>query len=112
MGNVLHVIFRYFIDTPTGVVRFERLLLHKGDANNVLPTAFAYHSVSLYTGAPVYRSDPNINSTNPHTLNANMHERFVQCVADATLRDIAMLEPVNTHARPISEVCMWNYYDN
>ena len=36
MGNVLHVIFRYFIDTQAGVVRVERLLLHKGDANNVV----------------------------------------------------------------------------
>ena len=49
MGNVLHVIFCYFIDTQEGVVRVERLiffasqlLLHKGDANNVLPTAIAY----------------------------------------------------------------------
>ena len=37
MGNVLYVIFRYFIDTQAGVVRVGRLLLHKGDANNVLP---------------------------------------------------------------------------
>ena len=33
--NVLHVIFRY-------------LLLHKGDANNVLPTGIAYRSVQRY----------------------------------------------------------------
>ena len=37
MGNVLHVIFRYFINTQAGVVRVERVLLHKGDANNCLP---------------------------------------------------------------------------
>ena len=48
MGNVLHVIFRYFIDTRVGVVRDECLLLHKGDANNVLPTAVAYRSVPRY----------------------------------------------------------------
>ena len=42
MGDVLHVIFRYFIDTQAGVVRVECLLLHKGDANNVLPTTIAY----------------------------------------------------------------------
>ena len=66
MGNVLHVIFRYFINTQAGVVRVEHLLLHKGDANNVLPTIIAYGSVlqyrycvSRYTNAPVYRSDPN-----------------------------------------------------
>ena len=35
MGNVLHVIFRYFIDTQASVVRIERVLLHKGDVNNV-----------------------------------------------------------------------------
>ena len=35
MGNVLHVIFRYFINTQAGVARGERLLLHKGGANNV-----------------------------------------------------------------------------
>ena len=40
-----YIIFRYFIDTQAGVVRVERLLLHKGDANNVLLTAIAYHSV-------------------------------------------------------------------
>ena len=45
MGNVLHVIFHYFIDTQAGVVRVERLLLHKGDMNNVLPTAITYRSV-------------------------------------------------------------------
>ena len=45
MGNVLHVIFRYFIDTQARVVRVERLLLHKGVANNVLPTAIACRSV-------------------------------------------------------------------
>ena len=48
MGNVLHVIFRYFIDTRVGVVCVERLLLHKGDVNNVLLTAIAYHSVLRY----------------------------------------------------------------
>ena len=48
MGNVLHVIFRYFIDTHSGVVRVERVLLHKGDANNVLPNAIAYRSVPRY----------------------------------------------------------------
>ena len=48
VGNVLHVIFRYCIDTQAGVVRVERLLLHKGDVNNVLPTAIAYRSVPRY----------------------------------------------------------------
>ena len=47
-GNVLHVIFRYFIDTQAGAVRDERLLLHKSDASNVLPTAIAYRSVPRY----------------------------------------------------------------
>ena len=41
MGNI-HIIFNYFIDTQAGVVRVERLLLHKGEANNVLPTAIVY----------------------------------------------------------------------
>ena len=36
VGNVLHVIFCYFIDTQAGVVRVEHLLLHKVDVNNVL----------------------------------------------------------------------------
>ena len=40
-----NVIFHYFIDIQAGVVRVERLLLHKGVVNNVLPTAIAYHSV-------------------------------------------------------------------
>ena len=48
MGNVLHVIFHYFIDTQAGVVRVERFLLHKGDDNNVLPAAIAYRSVLRY----------------------------------------------------------------
>ena len=48
VGNVLHIIFRYFIDTQAGVVRVERLLLHKGDANNVLPTSIAYRNVPRY----------------------------------------------------------------
>ena len=48
MGNVLHVIFHYFIETQVGVVRVECLLIHKGDANNVLPTAIAYRSVPRY----------------------------------------------------------------
>ena len=48
MGNVPHVIFRYFMDTQAGVVRVERLLLLKGEANNVLPTATAYRSVPRY----------------------------------------------------------------
>ena len=48
MGNVLHVIFRYFIDTQAGVARVERLLLHKSDASNVLLTAIAYRSVPRY----------------------------------------------------------------
>ena len=70
MGNVLHVIFRYFIDTRVGVVRVERLLLYKDDATNVL-SSIAYRSaqwilcivyrtmrcVSRYTGAPVYCSN-------------------------------------------------------
>ena len=43
MGNVLHIIFRYFIDTQAGVVRAERVLLLKGDANDVLPTAIAVY---------------------------------------------------------------------
>ena len=47
MGNVLRDIF-YFIDTQAGVVHVERLLVHKGDANNVLPTAIIYHSVPRY----------------------------------------------------------------
>ena len=72
MENVLHIIFRYFIDIQAGVVSVERLF-HKGDANNVLPTAIAYRSVPRYgycvsctvpcgvyrdTPAPVYRSGP------------------------------------------------------
>ena len=48
MGNVLHVIFRNVIDTQVGVVRVERLLIHKGDASNVLPTAIAYRIVPRY----------------------------------------------------------------
>ena len=37
-----------WFDSQAGVVRVERLLLHKGDANNVLPSAIAYRSVSRY----------------------------------------------------------------
>ena len=48
MRNVLHAIFCYDIDKQAGVVRVERLLLHNGDANNVLPTAVAYRSVPRY----------------------------------------------------------------
>ena len=48
MGNVLLVIFLYFIETQVGVVRIECLLLHKGEANNVSPTAIAYRSVPRY----------------------------------------------------------------
>ena len=44
MGNVLHVIFRYLIDTQADVVRVDRFLLHKDAAYNVLPTAIAYRS--------------------------------------------------------------------
>ena len=46
VGNVLHVIFRYVIDTQAGAVLVERLLLHKGDSNNILP--IAYRSVPQY----------------------------------------------------------------
>lgn len=66
MWETYYVIFRYFINT------YARLLLHKGDANDVLPTAIAYHSVlqyvccvlctipsSVYRDTPVYRSSPN-----------------------------------------------------
>ena len=42
MGNVLHVIFCYFIDTQAGVVHVEHLLLQKGDVN-VFPTAIALY---------------------------------------------------------------------
>ena len=63
MGNVLHVIFRYFIDTQAGVVHIERLLLHKakGDAvaDNVL--TIAYRSVPRYgycVPCGVYRDTP------------------------------------------------------
>ena len=45
MWEMYYVIFHYFIDTQVGVVHAEHLLLHKGDANNVLPTAIAYRSV-------------------------------------------------------------------
>ena len=94
MGNVLHVIFRYFIDTQAGVVHVERLLFHKVDANNVLPTAIAYCSVpryrycvsctvpcvSRYTGEPVYRSGPNKNTTlNNLTLQNITHVGGLQC---------------------------------
>ena len=48
MGNALHVIFHYFIVTHAGVVHVEYLLLHKGDVNNVLPTAITYRSVPQY----------------------------------------------------------------
>ena len=48
MRNVLHVTVLYFIDTQAGVVRVERILLHNGDASNVLPTAIAYRSVQRY----------------------------------------------------------------
>ena len=48
MGNVLRVLFRCFIDIQSGVVRLERLLIHKSDANNVLPTAIAYRSLPPY----------------------------------------------------------------
>ena len=68
------------------MVRVERLLLHKGDANNVLPTTIAYRSVpryrycvsctvpycvSQYTGAPVYRSGPS-HQISPLVLNSNL----------------------------------------
>ena len=43
MGNVLHVISCYFIDTQAGVVHVEHLLLQKGDVNNVFPTAIALY---------------------------------------------------------------------
>ena len=57
MGNVLYVRFRYFIDTQASVVRVERLLLHKGNANNVLSTPIDYRSVGLprYGYCGVYR---------------------------------------------------------
>ena len=48
VGNVLHVISCYFIDTQAGVVHIERLLLHYGDTNIVLSTAIAYRSVQRY----------------------------------------------------------------
>ena len=43
------------------MVRAKRLLSHKGDANNVLPTAITYHSVpcGVYRDTPVYRFGPN-----------------------------------------------------
>ena len=83
MGNVLHVIFRYFIDTQAGVVLVEHLLLHKGDANNVLPTAIAYCCIrdtgivyrvpwGVYRDKPVYRSCPTQNDCrNPRQLQSN-----------------------------------------
>ena len=37
-----------WFDTQAGVVRVERLLLHKGDANNVFPTVIANRSVPRY----------------------------------------------------------------
>ena len=61
MGNVRHVIFRYFIDTQAGVVCVVCLLLHKGDVNNVLPTAIACRSVQQYgycVSCGVYRDIP------------------------------------------------------
>ena len=42
MWETYYAIFSYFIDTQAGVVRAERLLLHKGDTNNVLSTTIAY----------------------------------------------------------------------
>ena len=63
----------YFAILSIHVVHVKRLLLHKGDANNVLPTVshivvyrdtdIVYRTmwcVSRYTGAPVYCSDPTI----------------------------------------------------
>ena len=61
------------------MVRVKRLLLHKGNANNVLPNTFAYHSVprygyclsctvpcGVYRDTPVYRSDPSYSQTESH----------------------------------------------
>ena len=56
MGNILHVIFHYFIDTQAREVRVEHLLLHKGEANN----------------APVYLSGPSPCSS------CRFHEAFVR----------------------------------
>ena len=69
MGNVLHVIFRYFIDTQAGVVHVERLLLHKGDANNVLPTALIK---SLFTTNNVLLN--NCNCFFPDLLDMEVDE--------------------------------------
>ena len=76
MGNVPHVIFRYFIDTQTGVVSIKHLLLHKGDTNNVLPIAccsvprYRYCvSCGVYHGAPVCHSGPTVLSTFRMSLN-------------------------------------------
>ena len=78
MGNVLHVIFHCFIDTQTGVVRVERLSLHKGDVNNVLPTAIAYHIVPRYRYCVscavicgVYHDTPVHRCVIPAPLNAD-----------------------------------------
>ena len=61
------------------MVRVERLLLHKGDANNVLPTAIAYRSVprygycvsytvpcGVYRDAPMHHSGPIVTSNQPN----------------------------------------------
>ena len=45
---ILSIHRQVWFDTQAGVVRAERLLLQKGDANNVLPTAIAYCSVPRY----------------------------------------------------------------
>ena len=106
MGNVglLHAIFHYFIDTQAGVVRVERLLLHKGDANNVLLTAIAYRSVPRYgycvsctvpcgvcRGTPVHRCIVTALQTSLSCLTITLtkvghriieayDDHFVQCI--------------------------------
>ena len=41
-GKRICNMFRYFIDVQAGVVRVERLLFHRGGANNALPTAISH----------------------------------------------------------------------
>ena len=60
VGNILHVMFRYFIDTQAGVVLVERSLLHKNEANNVLHVIL-YGNTDIVYRVPyrdVYRSGP------------------------------------------------------
>lgn len=51
------MLFRYFVDSQAGVVCVERLLFHRGGANNALPTAIS-HVVVYRDTYIVYRSGP------------------------------------------------------